>query len=186
MQAKEMVVLGMLAAVAFVLMAAVQFPLLPQAPFLKYDPSDAVALLAGVLYGPLPGVSVVLVKDLLFLLLRARGPFGPAADFVAAATFVAVTAWGFRRLRGSFASRLLRAALLGTLARVAIMIPTNFVVLALQFGMSPPRVAGLLLPAIIPFNAVKALLNAAVALVIAGPFLRSAPPEVVPEGEGRR
>ena len=85
----------MLAALAFLLMAAIQIPVLPQAPYLTYDPSDAVALLAGVLYGPGAGVTVVALKDLLFLLLRAHGPFGPAADFLAAATFVWVTAWTF-------------------------------------------------------------------------------------------
>lgn len=36
---------------AFVLMATVQFPVLPQAPYLRYDPSDPVALLAGLRTG---------------------------------------------------------------------------------------------------------------------------------------
>jgi len=186
-RAEQIVVTGMLAAIAFLLMAAIQIPILPAAPFLTYDPSDAVALLAGILYGPASGVTVVFLKDVLFLLLRARGPLGPLADFIAAATFVGVTAWAYRRGAGpaaafglpgsrprrAFARRLVEAAVLGAAARVAVMIPANFALLALQFGMSPARVAGMLVSAIVPFNAVKALANAAVAVLIAEPFLRA-------------
>jgi len=164
----------MLAALAFLLMAAIQIPVLPQAPYLTYDPSDAVALLAGVLYGPGAGVTVVALKDLLFLLLRARGPFGPAADFLAAATFVWVTAWTFGRLQGSFARRLAWAAASGTAARVLVMIPANFALLWLQFGTAPAGVARLVLPVIVPFNAVKAALNALLALGLAEPVTRAA------------
>lgn len=174
MGTQRLVATAMFAAVAFVLMAAVQIPLLPYAPYLTYDPSDAVGLLAGVLYGPGAGVTVVLLKDVLFFLLRARGPIGPAADFLAAATFVAVTAWAYRRVRGPFARRLIYAAAVGAAARVLIMIPANFVLLALQFGMTPARVAGMLLPVIVPFNAVKAAANALIALLVAEPVVRAA------------
>lgn len=171
---KSVVLLGMLAALAFVLMATVQVPLLPQAPYLRYDPSDVAGLLAGVLYGPGSAALVVLVKDVLYLLLRARSPFGPAADFVAAATFVAVTAWVYRRTRGSRAWRFAKAAAVGAVARVAIMVPTNFVILYLQFGMPAERVASLLVPVIVPFNVVKALANAVLALPLVEPVCRLA------------
>jgi len=170
--AHRIATLGTLTAAAFLLMAAIQVPILPQAPFLTYDPSDAVGLLAGLLYGPASGVLVVLLKDVLFLLTRAHGPLGPLADFIAAGTFVAVTAWAYRRRTGGFARRLLEAAALGAAARVAIMIPANVAILALQFGMPPSRVTGMLVSAIVPFNAVKAAINAGLALLVAEPVIR--------------
>lgn len=169
MKTQQLVVLGMLSAVAYLLMAMVKFPVLPGAPFLKYDPSDATGLIAGILYGPAPGVAVVAVKDMFFF---ARNPFGIAADFIAAATFVGVTAWAYRRGSGGTTSRLLRATVFGIAARVLVMIPTNFVILQLQFGMPPQRVATMLLPAIIPFNALKGLMNALLAFLAAAPMLR--------------
>jgi len=175
-EARRLATTAMLAALAFIVMAAIQIPVLPQAPYLTYDPSDAVALVAGVLYGPGTGVTVVAIKDLLYLLLRAHGPFGPAADFLAAATFVWVTSWTFARLHGSFARRLAWAAASGTAARVLIMIPANFVLLWLQFGTAPAGVARLVLPVIVPFNAVKAAANALLALCIAEPVARAAAP----------
>ena len=179
MSTQQLVLLGVAGALAFLLMAILQIPVLPQAPYLRYDPSDAVALLAGVFYGPGAGVGVVLVKDLLYLVFRARGPFGPLADFIAAATFVAVTAWTFRRARGSFGTRLLWSALAGTVARVLIMIPANFIILNLQFGLAPDRVRAMLLPILIPFNTLKAAANALLALAVGEPFLhrtRMVPP----------
>jgi riboflavin transporter FmnP len=177
----RLVVTAMLGTLAFLVMATVQFPLLPQASFLKYDPSDAVALLAGVLYGPVAGVAVVVVKDALFLMLRAGTPLGVLADLVAATTFVGVTAWVYQRRPGSFTRRLLSAAALGAVARVLVMIPTNFVILFLEFGMPPARVAKLLLPVIIPFNALKALINAGIALVLVEPVARRAPRGAFPD-----
>jgi riboflavin transporter FmnP len=175
MRGQQIVMMGLLSAVAFLLMATIQLPILPQAPFLKYDPSDAAGLLAGVMYGPAAGVLVVLVKDVLFLLFRARGPFGPLADFIAASTFVGVTAWAYRRRAGSFVRRMVAAALVGTAARVLVMIPANFVILYLEFGMPPGKVAGMLLPAIVPFNATKAAINAVLALLVADPLGRYLP-----------
>jgi riboflavin transporter FmnP len=171
-RAQRVVVAGMCAASAFLLMAAIRIPLLPQAPFLTYDPSDAVGLLAGVFYGPATGAMVVFIKDILFLLFLAKGPFGPVADFIAAGTFVAVTAWAFQRGSGPVSARLLRAALLGAAVRVLVMIPVNFPILALQFGMSPGRIVRLLWAAIVPFNVIKSAINAGLALVIAGPVVR--------------
>ena len=169
MKTQQLAVVGMLAAVAYLLMSVVKFPIIPGAPFLRYDPSDAAGLIAGVLYGPAAGVAVVAIKDLLFL---ARNPYGILADFLAAATFVGVTSWVYLRRSGTPPSRLLSAATAGIAARILLMIPVNFIILRLQFGMSPERVAGLLLPAIVPFNALKSIMNAALAFVIAMPLVR--------------
>ena len=102
----------------------------------------------------------------------ARNPFGIVADFIAAATFVGVTAWVYLRGSGATAPRLLWAAAFGIAARVLVLIPVNFVILRLQFGMPPERVAGLLLPAIVPFNGLKGLMNAALAFIIVMPLVR--------------
>ncbi|HEY8486971.1 MAG TPA: hypothetical protein VIL11_06205, partial [Limnochordales bacterium] len=62
--------------------------------------------------------------------------------------------------------RLALAVLAGTAARVAVMAVANFPILYLQFGMPAARVAALLPTAIIPFNALKSLINGALATVM--------------------
>src|SRR5207247_10141263 len=97
---------------------------------------------------------------------------GVLAEFLGGETSAAGPSWGCRRRPATPPSRLLSAATAGIAARVLLMIPVNFSILRLQFGMSPERVAGLLLPAIVPFNALKSIMNAALAFVIAMPMVR--------------
>ncbi|HEY8487021.1 MAG TPA: ECF transporter S component, partial [Limnochordales bacterium] len=92
---------AVLAACATVVMMYVKFPIVPGAPFLKYDPSDAITLLAALWWGPASGVAAVALKDLLLWLLRDGNPLGPLADAIAAGTFVACTAAVYRRLQPS-------------------------------------------------------------------------------------
>jgi riboflavin transporter FmnP len=159
------VLIGMLGAVAFILMATIQVPVLPSAPYLRYDPSDVIGLIAVLLAGPVAGVAVVALKDMLYLLFRARSIFGPLANFVAVATFVGVAGWMLRGRKLSLSS-LVAACAVGGLARVLVMIPTNYVILNLQFGMPPARVSDLLVPVIIPFNALATILNTVLTAVI--------------------
>ncbi len=170
---RTLVVIAMLAAASVILMATLQVPILPTAPYLRYDPSDVLALTAAFVLGPRVSVVVVALKDILYLLLRARTIFGPLGNFIAVGTFVGVTGLVYHRLQSSEMIRLLAACGAGLLARVVIMIPANFILLYLQFGMPPARVARTIWPVIVPFNAVVGLINAAITIVVIGAFLRT-------------
>lgn len=161
-----LVFIGMLGAAAFILMATIQVPILPSAPYLRYDPSDVIGLIAAIIAGPVAGVAVVALKDALYLLFRARSIFGPLANFIAVATFVGVSGWLLRGKRLTL-STLVGACAAGGLARVLVMIPANFVILNLQFGMPPSRVSDLLLPVIIPFNVMASVINTVLTAMIA-------------------
>lgn len=167
-----LILIAMLGAAAFILMATVQIPLLPAAPYLKYDPSDVVALLAAFLMGPPAGAAVVAVKDVLFFLFRASSVFGPLANFIAVGTFVGVAGLVFRRRRLRSLGWLTAACGAGAVARIVIMVPANFVILYLEFGLPPARVAPLLWPAIIPFNGAASVINAAVTIAIVAALQR--------------
>ena len=172
---------AVLVAAATVVMMFVKFPIVPGAPFLKYDPSDAITLLAGFWLGPGTGLLTVALKDLLLWLIRDGNPLGPLADAIAAGTFVGVSAAVFRHLAGGWPAphgtapppaALGVAILAGTVARVAVMAVANFPILYLQFGTPPERVAALLLPAIVPFNALKSLINGVLAAVLVAALTR--------------
>ncbi len=169
---RDLLVIAMLGGASMVLMATIQVPILPTAPYLRYDPSDAIGLTVALLIGPAAGVAVVALKDLLYLIFRARSIFGPLGNFIAVATFVAVAGWIYQRLQLPWTARLVGALGMGTLARVVIMIPANFVLLALQFGMTPAKVVTLLWPVIIPFNALVSVINAALTFMIIGALAR--------------
>jgi riboflavin transporter FmnP len=161
-----MVLIGMLGAASFILMATVQVPILPAAPYLRYDPSDVVALLLAFVAGPLAGVAVVVLKDVLYLFFRARSVFGPLSNLLAVATFVGVAGWVYQRRSPRSGSWLVAACAVGALARILVMIPANFIILNLQLGMPPAKVAALVWPVIIPFNALASVINTALSAVL--------------------
>jgi riboflavin transporter FmnP len=167
------IVIAILAAASVILMATLQVPILPAAPYLRYDPSDVLALTAAFVLGPRSSVVVVALKDVLYLLLRARSIFGPLGNFIAVGTFVGIAGLVYHRLHSSGIIRLLVACGAGLLARVLIMIPANFILLYLQFGMPPAKVARIIWPVVVPFNAVAGLINAAITIVVMGAFLRT-------------
>ncbi len=163
---RTLILLGVLSSIAFVLMATVQVPLLPTAPYLRYDPSDAVGLMAAFLVSPAAGLVVVALKDLLYLLFRARSIFGPLGNFIAVGTFVGVAGWTYHRRQARSLASIVAACAVGALARILVMVPANFLLLNLQFGLAPQKVAQLLWPVIIPFNGIASVVNAGLGFVI--------------------
>lgn len=163
---RPLVLIGVMAAAAFILMVAVQVPVLPAAPYLRYNPSDVVALLMASVAGPLPGVAVVVLKDVLYLFLRARSLFGPLGDLIAVATFVGVAGWVYQRRPQASAAWFVASCGLGAVARILVMIPANFLLLNWQFGMPPEKVVALVWPVIIPFNALASVINTALSVIL--------------------
>ncbi len=89
MKTKDIAIVGIFSALAFGLMF-LEVPLLPFVSFLKYDPSEIVALILAVNTGIAQGVMVVLIKDILFYFAKSGDVIGIVMNFIAGATFVAL------------------------------------------------------------------------------------------------
>ncbi len=122
---RRIILASILAALSFVLMRFTEFPLIPSAPFLKVSFGDIPLLIGAVYLGPWYGVSIALVKDLLFLASGGGGggPLGVLVNFIAISTFafvVGIVVKGSINLK-----RLIFGFVLGTIAMAAVMIPVN-------------------------------------------------------------
>lgn len=87
---RNIVKIGMLSAVAFLLML-IQFPIPTLFPFfLKLDISELPALLGGFTLGPIAGSIIVLLKNLLLLAVRGSETsyVGELSNFIVGAAFV--------------------------------------------------------------------------------------------------
>ena len=79
--------IGMLSAVSFVLMFFdFSVPLMPS--FIKMDISDLPALIGAFALGPIDGMIIALVKNLLHLLRTTTGGVGEISNFILSAAFV--------------------------------------------------------------------------------------------------
>ena len=83
----KMTMIGMLSATAFLLMFFdFSVPFMPA--FIKMDLSELPALIGSFALGPVSGVAVCLVKNLLHLLKTSTGGVGELSNFILGAAFV--------------------------------------------------------------------------------------------------
>lgn len=173
-QIVRLVVLAMLAAVAVVLMVFVHIPF-PPAPFLQYDMADMPILLGTLLFGTLPGLTILLITSLIqAFAVSVDGWIGLLMHFVASGALVVLV--GLFQRRHKWSATLI-GMVLGTAAMTAVMIPMNLILTPLYTG-APVQAVVALLPAIIAFNLLKAGLNCLMTAVVykaLTPFIKKNP-----------
>ena len=124
-QVRKLTVTAMLSAVAFVLMF-LDFPIPMLMPsFVKMDFSDLPELLGAFALGPMYGVLISLIKNLIHLLLASStNGVGELCNFL----FGAVFAWvaGFVYQRNKSRRTAVLGAVLGAVAMAVASIPVNY------------------------------------------------------------
>ncbi len=111
---RYMTVTAMLSAVAFILMF-VEFSVPFMPPFIKMDLSELPALIGSFAMGPLCGVLICLIKNLLHLLISTTGGVGELSNFLLGAAFVLPAGLIYRHKKGR------SSALIGSLTGAVIM-----------------------------------------------------------------
>ncbi len=161
--------LGLLSALSVVI-GLFKFPILPIAPYLEFDFADTPIIIASLLFGTLPGLAVLLVVSLIqAFLLGGNGIIGFIMHFAASGVLlvtiklIAGKAADIDRLR---IGRIITALVCGTLAMTLMMIPLNFIFTPILFSVEREFVAQMLLPAIIPFNLIKAGVNSVLSCLL--------------------
>ena len=133
---------GIMAALAEVLMLLeIALPLMPG--FLKYDFSDIPALFAGFACGPVAGVIVEFLKNLIHMPFSSTHNIGEVANFISGSIFVLTATMIYRRMKNK--KGVVLSLVFGT---VALTIATSFV----NYFFCLPlyeKVMGFPLPAII-------------------------------------
>ena len=165
--------LGMLAAISVVLASLIHFPLFPAASYLVYDPADIPVLLSAFLYGPAAGVAVtVIVSVIQGITVSAEGQFiGIIMHIVATSAFCIVASLIYRKKQD--VAHLAVGLVLGALAMAVLMCGMNLLLTPIYTGMPVSAVAEMIVPIILPFNLLKAGINALVTFLVYLP-LRSA------------
>ena len=121
---RKMVATAMLSAVATVLMMldfSVPF-LMPS--FIKMDFSELPALLAAFAFGPIWGVAVCLIKNLINLLMTTTGGIGELANFLIGAVFALTAGWIYK-IRKTRKGALI-ASIAGAVAMGLASVPINY------------------------------------------------------------
>ncbi|MBE6990047.1 MAG: ECF transporter S component [Ruminococcaceae bacterium] len=119
----RLAVAAMLAAVAAVLQfVEISIPIMPG--FVKLDVSDLPPLLGTFALGPVWGVVIQLVKNLLHLPFGSSAGVGELCNFILGSVFVFVAGLIYHRKKNRVTALL--GALLGALAMAVVSLPLNY------------------------------------------------------------
>lgn len=176
---KKMAVMAMLAAVS-VLLVLIHIPF-PPAPFLEYDPADIPILIGTFAYGPTAGIIITVVVSIIqgFTLSASSGIIGIVMHILATGSFALVAGLIYQRKKTRKSAIL--ALGLGVITMTVMMALMNLIFTPIFMGTPVETVAGMLLPIIIPFNLMKASINAVATLLLykaVSRFIKEDRPEI--------
>ena len=164
---KEMVLIAMLAAIAYVIVALVRIPVVL---FLKYEPKDVIITIGGFLLGPLAAFITSLVVSLVEMVsISDTGPIGALMNLLSTCSFACTAAYVYKK-RHTLSGAIL-GLILGSVVMVIAMLLWNWLITPLYMGVDRSAVEGMLIPMFLPFNLLKAGLNSALVLVLYKPLV---------------
>lgn len=170
---QKLVQAAMLAALSIILMVVVRFPIFPAAPFLEYDMADVPVLIASLILGPGYGLAVLLVTCAIQTLTvsASAGIWGFIMHFISSSALVLVSSLIFKKKPDT--KGLVLGLLAGAIVMVLLMIPLNILITPIYTGAPRAAVIGMLVPIIIPFNGIKAVLNTVVTGIVYFPLIKA-------------
>lgn len=165
---KTLVLLAMLAAVSFLLVASVRIPVVL---FLSYEPKDVVIAIGGFLLGPMASFLISLIVSFVEMItISATGPIGAVMNLLSSCSFACTAAAIYKRKR-TLGGAILGLAV-GSAAMIGVMLLWNYLITPLYMtGTSRSDVADMLIPVFLPFNALKAGFNTALTLLLYKPLV---------------
>ncbi|MFT8871723.1 MAG: ECF transporter S component [Sporolactobacillus sp.] len=181
---KKLVLISLLAAIGYLIMLiAFPIPMLPG--FLTLDFSDLPALIGAIILGPVAGILIETIKNILHILLSSSltvVPIGELANLLAGSIMICMVCFFYHRSHSLLS--LLTGMICGTLAMTLLMTIANYFLIfpgyALFLGVSEQSlVAGaqaanrsihslltLVVYGVMPFNLLKGIVLTAIILPV--------------------
>ncbi len=161
---KRLSVLAMFCALAFVL-TYIKLPVL----FLSLEIKDSAIVLATLLLGPLGGLGIAVLVPFLELISHSTtGVYGLIMNMLSSVTFSMVTGLIYKYKKSFYGAII--GLISGVFSVTAVMVLANLLVTPYYMGVSVSDVAALIPKLLLPFNFVKATLNAGIVLLLYKPL----------------
>ncbi len=170
---QQLVTMALMAALGAILMY-VQIPLVPAAPFLKYDPSFVPAIVGAFSFGPAGGVAVAGIAIVIHALTTGDW-VGALMNIIAALGYILPAALVYKKFKSRKGA--IVGLTCGVVGAVVFSIIANLTVgVAFWYG-SASAIVPLLLPAILPFNLFKGIVNSLLVVAVYGAVANFMPAE---------
>lgn len=164
-----MVKVAMLGTLSYLVML-LQFPLLPAAPFLKMDFSNVITLIGGFALGPMASLIIDSIRLMFDCLIdgTTTGFVGEFSAWLLGITYCVPSSiiYKYRRnIKGAFVAIVVAFVLsncMGIISNKFIMFPL--------FGIPAEAINGMLVSAVLPFNAIKYSIVSVIVLLVYKPL----------------
>ncbi len=167
---KEIAIIGMLSAIAYVIVVAIRIPIFPAFDFLKYEAKDVAIAIGGLIWGPLTALIVsILVAFFELISISSTGPIGMLFNVVASVMFTCVPAMVYKKHKTINGA--IFGLVLGAVLTIITMILWNYIITPIYTGMPRQVIADMIPVAILPFNLVKYGINSALVLLLYKPVI---------------
>ena len=165
---KNMVLIAMMAAVAYLLVFFVRIPVVL---FLSYEPKDVMLAICGFLLGPVAALAASTVVSLVEMFtISSTGLIGCIMNLLSSCSFACTAAIIYKKRRDLTGA--VMGLILGSVIMVVIMLLWNYLITPLYMtGTTRSNVAEMLVPVFLPFNALKAGFNSALTLLLYKPLV---------------
>lgn len=183
MSTRMLTKVGVLSAIAFILML-IEFPLWFAPPFLKMDLSEVPALMGAFALGPVAGVLIELIKNILNVAIEgtSTGGVGELANFVVGSIFVYTAGYIYHKNKNI--KNAIIGMITGTIAMTIAMAVANYYVMipfyAKLFGMPLDKIVAmgsavnkyvvdfksLIIYAVVPFNILKGVIVTSITFLL--------------------
>lgn len=176
---------GMLTAVAVVLQyIEISIPIMPS--FIKLDFSDLPELIGAFAYGPVAGIIIALLKNVIHLAVSQSGFVGELSNFILGAVFAGVAGLIYKRNKTKKGA--LIGGIVGALVMAIVSLPSNYFLIYPMYysilGFPEEAILGMyqvLLPSTksifqalcvfnVPFTFVKGLVSVVVTMLVYKPL----------------
>ena len=150
---KRLVLMGLFVALSYVI-SFLEFPIFPATPYLKLDFCNVFIMLPAFLLGPVEGILVCGLKEILSLIDSSSGGVGEIANFLMASAFILLPAivYQFRKGFKTVAVSLVGACFVGTGAALFV---NRFIVFPLYMGSAASAVFNGAFWYVLTFNLIK-------------------------------
>lgn len=118
--------IGMLSAISYVLML-LDFPIPLMPTFIKMDLSDLPALIGGLAFGPVAGMMIALIKNILHIPMSQTAWVGEISNFILSSIFVVTASIFYKRKKTK--SMAIIGSIIGALAMAVGSIVTNYYII---------------------------------------------------------
>ena len=167
---KRIATTALFCAVAAIATLFLEFPILPGVTFLKYDPSAIVALVAGFAFSPSTGALVSVLPYLVHLATQS-GVYGALMAIIATLSLVLPASLVYQR--NTSYKGAITGMVVGGVVCLAVVIAANVVITPLYMGAPRETVIGMIVPALLPFNLLKVVINCVVTALVYKPLSKA-------------